>query len=1118
MAVSALTDRSLDIGHDLLALLLDAEGLGYESLVERTSDRDGEFDGVDLLDGDGDVLVSYVELGVDRPLSAFVERCKEHGTRGLFTVVGRRVTDDEPLTTPLADDIGFVAAEERPATTGPRYELTTVTVDRCDVTPVAADRLATLAVDDGDDRASVAAAVEDCFSVEAFTDRFYGAFETVFEETLRDAVHGLDGPEERDAYARTLAIRLLFALFVQRTGWFDGDEQYVRHRYEAVRATEGMDPFEDWLRPFFRALSEPGATTDAFLGDLPLLNDGLFGRWDGADVRVDPDFFDALLGPGSDAADDSRGLFRRYEITLTASGPGERELAVDPGVVGRLFELVMHDDDRSAAGAFYTPESITTDMARTALVEHLRVRTEITREQAATLVRERTVPDGISDEQVGALDRTLRSVTVLDPAVGSGAFAVAVLAVLADARAAVDESRGVERSAADRKRDIVANSLFGVDVDAGAVECCRFRVWLHLLQDCERAHETVVAADGPVLPNLDWTVFVGNSLAGELAPAELATGEALTADLDETIDEFVRLRSAAHTACGARHAELNDRLEDLGATLTEEVAAEDSTDWMSDVVAAADDPFAWTAHVPDVLRDGGFDIVLGNPPYEGGSRQPYAAPLAQRYDERYDCYESIPRMRHDLYQQFAVRGWELTRPGGILSYLTSSTFYTIGSKRTTRRLLQSNRLRELVRVDPGAFDAAVEPAVFTLQKVDCTEANYRFDYVDATGVDHRQYRSVRPAPGHTKRRGEATDGTDEAETDASRPVALSLPGAARGYRVGIDRYRQSLRRSFFEPTGRNCALADSVVATAQRLVTEWAGAIRDSNSLDEHREAISAAHLDDLEPGDVSILGLLTVGGQGLATGDNESYLAYRDGTPGAAKIRARNDEFAYGATNERTYRWLSRVVRSDDTVDVADLTDEQAESGIDPGADRTWVPIIKGRGDPYYAPITQYVDWSKTALEGIKDDGLLRNRRYYFQPGIFVSRGGTGTPVVRYAPPAAVDSSGGKYIPTYEGVSAKYLNGLLNSSPVQHLVETFLNGTVNTQIQDMRAVPVVVPTDDQRARMEALVDEAIAVRAREHDITDPVATVDPALDQSRSLSAVSDDIDALVARLYASS
>ena len=311
-------------------------------------------------------------------------------------------------------------------------------------------------------------------------------------------------------------------------------------------------------------------------------------------------------------------------------------------------------------------------------------------------------------------------------------------------------------------------------------------------------------------------------------------------------------------------------------------------------------------------------------------------------------------------------------------------------------------------------------------------------------------------------------------------------------------------------------MADAVVTDAQRLATEWATAIRDSTTLDGHRETIRADHLDALEPGDVSILGLLTVGGQGLATGDNERYLAYLDGTPGAAEIKSRNDDFAFETTNDETYRWLSRVVRPADTVDVAALSEEQVCSGINPAADRTWVPIIKGKGEPYYAPITQYVDWSKTALDGIREDGLLRNRRHYFRDGIFVSRGGTGRPVVRYAPPAAVDSSGGKYIPTFEPVSAKYLNGLLNSSLVQHVLDTFVNGTVNTQIQDMRVVPIVVPTDTQRARMESLVDEAIAIRTRNHAVDDPVAEIDqPAADARRSLSAVTDDIDTLVAHLY---
>jgi hypothetical protein len=179
-------------------------------------------------------------------------------------------------------------------------------------------------------------------------------------------------------------------------------------------------------------------------------------------------------------------------------------------------------------------------------------------------------------------------------------------------------------------------------------------------------------------------------------------------------------------------------------------------------------------------------------------------------------------------------------------------------------------------------------------------------------------------------------------------------------------------------------------------------------------------------------------------------------------------------------------------------------------------VPIIKGKGDPYYTPITEYIDWSKKSLKGIQEDGLIRNQRYYFEEGIFISRGGTGEPVIRYSPPAAVDSSGGIYIPTFNQVSAKYLNGLLNSEPIQHLINTFINGTVNTQIQDMRLVPIVIPTDEQLIRMEQLVDEAIAIRVGDMDVDNPVAELDTIeVASSRTISAVKSDIDSLVSDIY---
>lgn len=211
----------------------------------------------------------------------------------------------------------------------------------------------------------------------------------------------------------------------------------------------------------------------------------------------------------------------------------------------------------------------------------------------------------------------------------------------------------------------------------------------------------------------------------------------------------------------------------------------------------------------------------------------------------------------------------------------------------------------------------------------------------------------------------------------------------------------------------------------------------------------------------------------------------------------------------------MSRVIRPDDVVNVDSMSLTERQEGID-NESKSWVPIIKGKGDPYYTPITQYIDWSKDSISGIRKDGLIRNKRYYFEEGIFISRGGTGKPVIRYSPPAAVDSSGGIYIPTYDQVSAKFLNGLLNSSFIQHLINCFINGTVNTQIQDMRLVPIVIPTDEQLTRMERLVDEAISIRVSELNAESTVAELDTTdVGSSRTIADIEADIDELVSDIY---
>ena len=1075
--------REIENGGDVLDYLLNAAGLNYGTFVEIPSGierNQGRHDWYEahLIDGDGNGIVRYIELGAGEDTRAFGDlkrHLKRHGSPidELFTLIAYREADEGPLTSPLTEDLTFLSVEEQFSAEDVEvtFDLTYFTINRFGVEPAYLDYLDDLTVRSGQGRSSLAGDVESAFSIREVTRSFYEDFGEIFRAELQGAIHGLEDPEEHlNAYTRTVVNRVLFLLFIEEKGWLDGDVDYVENRYETVAADPERHVYDDLFEPlFFEALSEEGTTESELLGRIPFLNGGLFERKDiEADVEIDATFFDTLLSPAAGDDGEPAGFLRRYEISLRESNPSERELVVDPEFIGRIFEMFMQDDERAEVGAFYTPKPITAYMTKNALKHHLLGETDITHEDAVALVSDHTAPESVSEADLAAVDDTLRSATVLDPAVGSGAFIIAMLEELVAVAEAVDERAGDDRSRFQLKEGFIADTLYGVDVDAGGIELCKFRVWLHLVQDLDADHEEFLEYNEAfALPNLGFNFFVGNSLVGEHDPTNVEAGqETLVGGLDDMLEEVHEVRSAYRTAHGDEKDRLADRLDELTGELDTQLAIEEG-DWMVDVAAEAGETFAWTTNIPEVILDGGFDIVIGNPPYEGQSKQGYIGELARFYDDKYEFYRTIPRMRHDLYQKFTTRGWELTREGGVLSYITSNTFYTIGSKQTTRQLLQRNQLLDLLRANPDTFDATVEPAIFTLRKR-TPDAAHTFNYIDASETEIREYR------GFVRELDTVEPGTERVET-------LAVPESARGYRVSTQIYKDTLRSAFFEPTPTNLRLHDRFMSRIRDLAEAWEQEIRDSETLERNVERIRREHLDDLSAGAVSILGLLTLGGQGLATDKNAKYMAFLEGSEEALELSKRNPEFAHNTRNETAYKYIDTVITEDRVADRSDLSPDEKLNGIPDSQSGTWVPIEKGftRSETYFDPNPEFMNWSGEAHEELEANtgAYLKNLDYNFEPGVFVSVGGFANLRARYTEGRVIDHTGTILTPIdRETVSEKYLVGILNSDVPVHITENFINAS-GMETSDLRLIPVPIPTETERKTVERLVDEAIAAR-----------------------------------------
>lgn len=561
---------------------------------------------------------------------------------------------------------------------------------------------------------------------DALSARFYRDFDTQVRR-LADSGHGRAPATTRQALALLHASRLLFVAFLEARGWLNGDREFLRNAFAA--RVGGRGAHVRLLEPlWFGTLNTPwrcrAAAARAF-GRIPFLNGGLFTRT--ALERRHRDFRlsdDALAGVIGD-------LLGRYRLTARERHASWAESAVDPEMLGRTFESLMQPETRRARGAYYTPP---------AMIEQL------TADGLAALVgARRPAADAES------LLRALRSLRVCDPACGSGAFLVHALETLA---VRIGEA-GDARSITARRRAVLSQQIFGVDVDPTAVWLCQLRLWLAVLIDDPGEDPMALAP----LPNLDHNVREGDALAGdgfatarwqpgaatpalrlryvrasgarkrtlgralqreERRLALAAIDRALAACRDRRRELLLAARSprlfaearAVDAATGSRLQALRleaRRLRQRRATLRDGGAL----------------PFSFSTHFPEIAGRGGFDLVLGNPPWV----RPHAVDPAQRaaLRERFRVFRDAAWVsgadaaaagrgfggQVDLAALFTERAVQITCTGGALALLLPAKLWSALAGGGLRALLAAEApplvLDDWSEAATG-FDAVVYPS------------------------------------------------------------------------------------------------------------------------------------------------------------------------------------------------------------------------------------------------------------------------------------------------------------------------------------------------------------------------------------------------------------------------
>jgi len=370
-------------------------------------------------------------------------------------------------------------------------------------------------------------------------------------------------------------------------------------------------------------------------------------------------------------------LFDKFNFTVMESTPFDIEVAVDPEMLGKVFEELV--TGRHDSGAYYTPRPVVSFMCREALKGHLERRLPaLPPDRVSQFVEKQDVTalTGVSPMDVL---HALEGVTVVDPACGSGAFLLGMMQELVGLQSAIFDNRMVEdeRSKYAMKSHIIERNLHGADSDEFAIEIAKLRLWLSLAIDYE-------GIEPEPLPNLDFKIAIGDSLLGPNPTGE--SQSVLGYDADE-VDRLAAMQSDFFNETdGRRKDQLRDSINAGLRRLREHL----------DLMGTPEGAVEWRVDFARPFSQGGFDVLVGNPPYAQIKKATYS-----KQDFPYS--EGMDKGKQNLYKMFVERSYQLVKPGGVATMIVqSSLMCDLSSAATRRLLLDKTRLRHIIEFPKDA--------------------------------------------------------------------------------------------------------------------------------------------------------------------------------------------------------------------------------------------------------------------------------------------------------------------------------------------------------------------------------------------------------------------------------
>lgn len=574
-------------------------------------------------------------------------------------------------------------------------------------------------------------------------------------------------------FSKKLLGRIVFLHFLQKKGWMgcpvlstkkendeiweNGDPNFMFALYDDF--TDKDHFYSKCLTElFFSTLNEPDRENNVFSitgNRVPYLNGGLFenDQPNTDDIDFPASYFQELLD-----------FFCQYNFTIDENSPDEQEIGIDPEMLGHIFENLLEENREK--GAFYTPKEIVHYMCQESLVQYLKnhLPEEVNVE---AFIRNQHVSDYLRNrENATRLNDLLDKVKVCDPAIGSGAFPIGILQEIYLAKRYIyPYLNNIEAfDPAESKKKIIQESIYGVDMEYGAVEIARLRFWLALVVDEDKPEP---------LPNLDYKIMQGNSLLESYEGIDLSNvasldepriaiiNPTLFAEPESTYniseedkrnikelissyfdiedkEEKIRIHKRIdklvldhidksleffENRLLIEIADLEKKLERKTESLNQEQKQKlvakskelkeiekkrrqlnskaQAREKLLQFENTQERPyFLWHLFFKDVFDNGGFDIVIGNPPYIQLQKMIKEADILEEAK-----FETFTRMG-DIYCVFYEKGFNVLKSKGVLTFITSNKWMKGGYGKVLRKYFLKVNTLKIINLGPGIFQSA----------------------------------------------------------------------------------------------------------------------------------------------------------------------------------------------------------------------------------------------------------------------------------------------------------------------------------------------------------------------------------------------------------------------------